>query len=45
MESSYEGIICGDGRLSGGGTIDGRREGVAVFVDHVDLGSMLSMGP
>ena len=35
MEPSYDGIICVNGRLSGVVTIDGRPEGVAVFVEHV----------
>ena len=44
MESSSGGIICGDGRLSEGVTIYVRPEGVDIFVDHVDLGSMQLMG-
>ena len=40
MEYSSDGIICGDGRLSGGVNIYGLSEGVTVFAYHVDLGSM-----
>ena len=40
MESSYDGVICGYGRLSGGVTIYGLPEYVAIFIDHVELGSI-----
>ena len=40
MESSSDGIICGYWWLSIGVIVDGHPEGVAIFVEHVDLGSM-----
>ena len=38
MEYSSDGIICGGLGLSAVVIVDGRPEGVGIFVDHVDLG-------
>ena len=40
MESSYYGIRSGDWLLLSVSIIDGRPDGVDIFVDHVDLGPM-----
>ena len=39
-ESLSDGIKCGDWGFLAGVIVDGRPEGLSIFVDHVDLGSI-----
>ena len=40
MESSSDGIICGDESLSVGVTINVQTEGVSILIENVNLGLM-----
>ena len=45
MDPSPDGMMWGDWVFGSGVIVDGQPEGVAISVELVDPGSMLSMGP